>query len=337
MATPLSAKPRDRVTRARSAAPAVRLVGVRRSYGDVAAVAGVDLDIAPGEFFTLLGPSGSGKTTTLRLIAGFEQPDAGRIELGGVDVTRTPPYDRDVNTVFQDYALFPHMSVAENVGYGLRVRGVPRRTRRQQVEEALKMVRLSGFGDRRPVQLSGPPAEQVSEQRPHREEEDGPPEEERHVQVRLFHAQDGIGGHHLRPRPLVDPRHAHRDGQEQQGEDREGAGPRFQEAPDDGAPHPARQVVEHQQGEAADRHAGPEQVREEPRAQRLVQVQERPQHAEHEARGPGQEAGPLQPVDGRRNGEGAVAHGVASLSSCARASGVRSEAGTFWLSCRTRT
>src|SRR5437870_2061495 len=93
------------------ATPDVRIIGVRRSYGDVHAVDGVDLEIAPGEFFTLLGPSGSGKTTTLRLIAGFEQPDAGRIELAGVDVTRTPPYDRDVNTVFQDYALFPHMSV----------------------------------------------------------------------------------------------------------------------------------------------------------------------------------------------------------------------------------
>src|SRR5205814_3038318 len=104
--------------------PAVRLSGVRRHYGDVRAVDGVDLEIAPGEFFTMLGPSGSGKTTTLRLIAGFERPDQGRIELGGVDVTRRPPFTRDVNTVFQDYALFPHMSVAENVGYGLRVRRV---------------------------------------------------------------------------------------------------------------------------------------------------------------------------------------------------------------------
>ena len=162
MATPLSAKPRDRVTRARSAAPAVRLVGVRRSYGDVAAVAGVDLDIAPGEFFTLLGPSGSGKTTTLRLIAGFEQPDAGRIELGGVDVTRTPPYDRDVNTVFQDYALFPHMNVAENIGYGLRARGVPRRLRQKKVEEALAIVRLPGLGARKPAQLSGGQRQRVA-------------------------------------------------------------------------------------------------------------------------------------------------------------------------------
>src|SRR5439155_22242647 len=162
LATPLSAKPRDRVTTARSAAPAVRLVGVRRSYGDVAAVAGVDLDIAPGEFFTLLGPSGSGKTTTLRLIAGFEQPDAGRIELGGVDVTRTPPYDRDVNTVFQDYALFPHMTVAENIGYGLRARGVPRRLRQKKVEEALAIVRLPGLGARKPAQLSGGQRQRVA-------------------------------------------------------------------------------------------------------------------------------------------------------------------------------
>src|SRR5205085_4336 len=128
----------------------------------VVAVDGADFEIARGEFFTMLGPSGSGKTTTLRLIAGFEQPDAGRIELRGVDVTDRPPYARDVNTVFQDYALFPHMSVAENVGYGLRVRGVPRRTRRQRVEEALRMVRLEGYGDRRPVALSGGQRQRVA-------------------------------------------------------------------------------------------------------------------------------------------------------------------------------
>ena len=107
--------------------PAVRLSGVRRHYGDVRAVDGVDLEIAPGEFFTMLGPSGSGKTTTLRLIAGFEQPDEGRIELDGKDLTRVPPYLRDVNTVFQDYALFPHMTVGENVEYGLKVKGIGRR------------------------------------------------------------------------------------------------------------------------------------------------------------------------------------------------------------------
>src|SRR2546423_5454511 len=143
-------------------APDVRLVGVRKAYGDVVAVDGVDLEIASGEFFTLLGPSGSGKTTTLRLIAGFERPDEGRIELAGRDVTGRPPYLRDVNTVFQDYALFPHMTVAENVGYGLRVRGVVRRERRLQVDEILKIVQLPGLGDRKPSQLSGGQRQRVA-------------------------------------------------------------------------------------------------------------------------------------------------------------------------------
>jgi putative spermidine/putrescine transport system ATP-binding protein len=140
----------------------VRLVGVRKSYGDVAAVDGVDLDVGAGHFFTMLGPSGSGKTTTLRLIAGFERPDAGRIELHGRDVTRQPPYLREVNTVFQDYALFPHMTVAENVGYGLRVRGVGRRERGGKVEHALALVRLEGLGKRKPVQLSGGQRQRVA-------------------------------------------------------------------------------------------------------------------------------------------------------------------------------
>src|SRR6059058_926754 len=142
--------------------PDVRLVGVRKAYGDVVAVDAVDLAIASGEFFTLLGPSGSGKTTTLRLIAGFERPDEGRIELAGRDVTGRPPYMRDVNTVFQDYALFPHMTVAENVGYGLRVRGVARRERRLQVDEILKVVQLPGLGDRKPIQLSGGQRQRVA-------------------------------------------------------------------------------------------------------------------------------------------------------------------------------
>jgi putative spermidine/putrescine transport system ATP-binding protein len=142
--------------------PDVRLRDVRKTYGTVVAVGGVDLEVAPGEFFTLLGPSGSGKTTTLRLIAGFERPDAGSIELHGRDVTRVPPYERDVNTVFQDYALFPHMSVAENVAYGLRVKGVPRRERRARVEEVLRIVRLPGLGDRKPVQLSGGQRQRVA-------------------------------------------------------------------------------------------------------------------------------------------------------------------------------
>ena len=137
------------------AAVDVRLVGVRKTYGDVVAVDHVDLEIEPGEFFTLLGPSGSGKTTTLRLIAGFERPDAGRVELSGVDVTNRAPYERDVNTVFQDYALFPHMTVAENVAYGLRVKNVPRAERKRRVEEILRVVRLPDVGGRKPIQLSG--------------------------------------------------------------------------------------------------------------------------------------------------------------------------------------
>jgi putative spermidine/putrescine transport system ATP-binding protein len=125
-------------------------------------VDGVDLEIETGEFFTLLGPSGSGKTTTLRLIAGFERPDEGRIELAGRDVGRLPPYARDVNTVFQDYALFPHMSVAQNIGYGLRVKRTPRAERRARVEETLGIVRLPGLGDRKPSQLSGGQRQRVA-------------------------------------------------------------------------------------------------------------------------------------------------------------------------------
>src|SRR3954467_1729670 len=142
--------------------PAVRLDGIRRVYGDVVAVAGIDLDIGAGEFFTMLGPSGSGKTTTLRVIAGFERPDAGRVELQGVDVTRVAPSQRAVNTVFQDYALFPHMSVAENVEYGLRVKGMGRRDRRTRALDVLERVRLPGLGDRKPVQLSGGQRQRVA-------------------------------------------------------------------------------------------------------------------------------------------------------------------------------
>jgi putative spermidine/putrescine transport system ATP-binding protein len=134
---------------------AVALRGVRRTFGDVVAIENLDLDIRAGEFFTMLGPSGSGKTTTLRVIAGFEQPDTGTVELMGVDVTRTAPSERDVNTVFQDYALFPHMTVQENVEYGLRVKGVPRRERRLKAVEVLERVRLPHVAARRPVQLSG--------------------------------------------------------------------------------------------------------------------------------------------------------------------------------------
>jgi putative spermidine/putrescine transport system ATP-binding protein len=133
----------------------VRLRGVRRTFGDVVAIERLDLDIATGEFFTMLGPSGSGKTTTLRVIAGFERPDAGSVELGGADVTRVAPSERDVNTVFQDYALFPHMTVLENVEYGLRVKGVGKKERRARAAEVLERVRLPQVGARRPVQLSG--------------------------------------------------------------------------------------------------------------------------------------------------------------------------------------
>jgi putative spermidine/putrescine transport system ATP-binding protein len=141
---------------------AVRLDGARKVYGDVVAVEGVDLDIRQDEFFTLLGPSGSGKTTCLRMIAGFERPDAGRVELGGRDVTDVPPFERDVNTVFQDYALFPHMSVGENVAYGLKVKKVPSDERKRRMAEALELVRLTGYEDRRPGQLSGGQRQRVA-------------------------------------------------------------------------------------------------------------------------------------------------------------------------------
>ncbi|MCW2983344.1 MAG: potA [Conexibacter sp.] len=140
----------------------IRLIDLAKRYGEVRAVDGVSLDIERGEFFTMLGPSGSGKTTTLRLIAGFELPDAGRVELGGADVSRVPPYARDVNTVFQDYALFPHMTVADNVAYGLRIRGVGKAERRTRAGEALAMVRLPDVGARKPAQLSGGQRQRVA-------------------------------------------------------------------------------------------------------------------------------------------------------------------------------
>jgi putative spermidine/putrescine transport system ATP-binding protein len=142
--------------------PALRLKGLSRRFGTVVAVDTIDLVIDEGEFFTLLGPSGSGKTTLLRLIAGFERPDSGQIELGGRDVTWVPPYGRDTNTVFQDYALFPHMTVAENISYGLRIKRIGRDERRKRVAEALAMVRLSGLAGRRPNQLSGGQRQRVA-------------------------------------------------------------------------------------------------------------------------------------------------------------------------------
>jgi putative spermidine/putrescine transport system ATP-binding protein len=144
------------------APPDISVRGLTKRYGDVVAVDGIDLDIAAGEFFTMLGPSGSGKTTTLRMIAGFEMPDEGAIELAGKDVSRLPPYERPVNTVFQDYALFPHMTVLANVEYGLMVRKVKKSERRGRAQEALEMVRLSGFGNRKPAQLSGGQRQRVA-------------------------------------------------------------------------------------------------------------------------------------------------------------------------------
>jgi putative spermidine/putrescine transport system ATP-binding protein len=128
----------------------------------VKAVDGVDLDINPGEFLTLLGPSGSGKTTVLRMIAGFETPDSGSVKLNGKDITYLPPYERDVNTVFQDYALFPHMDVISNIEYGLRVKGVEKKERREKASRALDQVRLSGYENRKPNQLSGGQRQRVA-------------------------------------------------------------------------------------------------------------------------------------------------------------------------------
>jgi putative spermidine/putrescine transport system ATP-binding protein len=140
----------------------VQLESVTKAYGDVVAVDDLTLDIAAGEFFTMLGPSGSGKTTTLRLIAGFESPDQGRVFLKAVDVTKRPPYARDVNTVFQDYALFPHLTVGQNVAYGLKVKRVGRVERKRRAAEALELVRLGGLQGRKPSQLSGGQRQRVA-------------------------------------------------------------------------------------------------------------------------------------------------------------------------------
>ena len=142
--------------------PAVRLVGLRKTFGDVVALDEVSLEVADGEFFSLLGPSGSGKTTCLRLIAGFERPTSGRIELHGVDVASQPPFEREVNTVFQDYALFPHMTVEQNVAYGLKVKRVAKGEIAERVGAALAMVRLNGFESRKPGQLSGGQRQRVA-------------------------------------------------------------------------------------------------------------------------------------------------------------------------------
>jgi putative spermidine/putrescine transport system ATP-binding protein len=141
---------------------AVQLEHVRKTFGEVVAVAGVDLEIRQGEFFSLLGPSGCGKTTCLRMIAGFEEPTAGRILLQGQDVSRLPAYERDVNTVFQDYALFPHMTVYDNVQYGLKVKGIGTGERRRRVADALAMMRLDRLERRKPGELSGGQRQRVA-------------------------------------------------------------------------------------------------------------------------------------------------------------------------------
>ncbi|WP_349970360.1 ABC transporter ATP-binding protein [Pseudomonas caspiana] len=141
---------------------AVQFTNVSRQFGEVKAVDGVCIEIEDGEFFSMLGPSGSGKTTCLRLIAGFEQPSAGSIRIHGEEAAGLPPYQRDVNTVFQDYALFPHMNVRDNVAYGLKVKGVGKQERYSRADEALAMVALGGYGERKPVQLSGGQRQRVA-------------------------------------------------------------------------------------------------------------------------------------------------------------------------------
>ncbi len=141
---------------------AVLFKSISRHFGEVKAVDSIDLEIRDGEFFSMLGPSGSGKTTCLRMIAGFDRPTSGQILLYGQDVSQLPPYERPVNTVFQDYALFPHMTVGENIAYGLMIKKVPVVERKKRVEAMLDLVRLSGYGERKPAQLSGGQRQRVA-------------------------------------------------------------------------------------------------------------------------------------------------------------------------------
>ncbi len=145
----------DGTASARASTPALAIRGVRKLFGDVPAVDGIDLEVRRGEFITLLGPSGSGKTTTLRMIAGFLTQDEGSIEIAGQEMRRVPPYRRDVGMVFQNYALFPHMTAAQNVAFPLQMRNVPRPEQNERVAEALELIKLGSFGDRYPRQLSG--------------------------------------------------------------------------------------------------------------------------------------------------------------------------------------
>jgi spermidine/putrescine transport system ATP-binding protein len=145
-----------------STSGAIQLVDLVKRFADVAAVDGVNTEIEPGEFYSLLGPSGCGKTTTLRLIAGFEQPTSGKVLLDGVDMAHTPPHKRNVNTVFQSYALFPHLNVQDNVAFGLRFQNVPKADARRRALEALELVRLTGFEKRKPSQLSGGQQQRVA-------------------------------------------------------------------------------------------------------------------------------------------------------------------------------
>src|SRR5437879_4630065 len=144
------------------AEPALQLAGLTKRFGTSTAVDAIDLAVADGEFVTLLGPSGCGKTTTLNMIAGFVTPDQGSIRLQGTPVASLPPFRRDLGLVFQDYALFPHMTVAENVSFGLRMRRTPRTETTRRVEEALDLVQLSGLGGRLPLQLSGGQRQRVA-------------------------------------------------------------------------------------------------------------------------------------------------------------------------------
>ena len=219
--------------------PAIQLVGLTKFFGDVVAVDGIDLQIDDGEFFSLLGPSGSGKTTMLRMIAGFEQPTAGAILLDGATSPTVPPFDRDVNTVFQDYALFPHMTVAENVEYGLKVKRVPKAERRRAGHGGAGRVRLDGFGDaqaepalRRPAPArrarpgagqpaAGPAARRAARcARPQAPRGDAgraeadPARRRHHLRVR--HPRPGRGAHDEQPHRRVQPR-AHRAGRHADG------------------------------------------------------------------------------------------------------------------------